>query len=614
MFAISYVVIQVGRTLFIVLHLGPSHPLSPNFRRMLAWLCVSAVLWIAGGLSQDDTRLALWALAVACEYLSPMIGFRFPGLGRSATREWTIEGGHLAERCQLFVIVALGETLLITGATLAGLDNWHAPALIALLAAFLGTAAMWWVYFDTSSHDGTEAIVHSDDPGRIGAWFHYVHVILIAGVIVSAVANELVILHPDGRIAMPAAAALIGGPALYLAGNGIYKTVVYGRFPLSHVVGLLLLAVLAPIAFVTDNLMVGGLTTLIMILVAAWESVARRKARAAAHTEPGRAPRSAGRGPLRNTSRMASAARCITGTARSRSSSITRAVGAWQATAATTRSSSSRTGTATALMRARTPRCRCRCRARQALQLFLQLLGPGQRARRVARERQPSHHARAFQPAHRGQEQLAAGGAVHGHVAAHREDQPQRLGGFDALHVDDAVAVRRGQVAGLSQRAGQLRQHRAAGARVGRGAQRGQRQRAGLRPRHVAALDRRGGDEAGALHRGQQPHQGGLGMARRCASWASVGGCWARPDGPAYAGRAGCAPPPAATRRPRPGRPGCRHRRRPAMLHCDFETEAPCSVPFPARAPIALGPARALPRIASSLAGRARAARNPASI
>ena len=78
MFAISYVVIQVGRTLFIVLHLGPSHPLSPNFRRMLAWLCVSAVLWIAGGLSQDDTRLALWALAVACEYLSPMIGFRFP--------------------------------------------------------------------------------------------------------------------------------------------------------------------------------------------------------------------------------------------------------------------------------------------------------------------------------------------------------------------------------------------------------------------------------------------------------------------------------------------------------------------------------------------------------
>ncbi|MFY2853489.1 low temperature requirement protein A [Achromobacter xylosoxidans] len=280
-FAVCYVLIQVGRTLFVVLHLGRSHPLAPNFRRMLGWLCISAVFWIAGGLSSDDTRLVLWTLAVACEYLSPMAGFWLPGLGRSTTREWTIEGGHLAERCQLFVIVALGETLLITGATLGEHPHWDIPTLIALLAAFLGTAAMWWVYFDTSSKDGSEAIAHHADPGRVGAYFHYVHVILIAGVIVSAVANELVILHPDGRIVTAAAAALLGGPALYLLGNGVYKTVVYGRFPLSHVAGLALLAILAPIAFVTDNLMVGGLTTLIMMLVAGWESVSRRRMRAA---------------------------------------------------------------------------------------------------------------------------------------------------------------------------------------------------------------------------------------------------------------------------------------------------------------------------------------------
>lgn len=282
-FAVCYALLQVGRTVFIVLHLGPNHPLADNFRRMLGWLCISAVLWIAGGLASSEARLALWALAVACEYISPMFGFRLPGMGRSYTGDWTIEGGHLAERCQLFVIVALGETLLITGATLGEHPHWDAPTLIALLVAFLGTAAMWWVYFDTSSKDGSEAIVHASDPGRIGAYFHYVHVILIAGVIVSAVANELVILHPDGRIATPAAAALIGGPALYLLGNGIYKTVVYARFPLSHVVGLALLAVLAPVAYVTDNLMVGGLTTLIMILVAVWESVSRRRAVHAVH-------------------------------------------------------------------------------------------------------------------------------------------------------------------------------------------------------------------------------------------------------------------------------------------------------------------------------------------
>ena len=277
-FAVCYAVLQVGRTVFIVLHLGPNHPLADNFRRMLGWLCISAVLWITGGLASGEWRLALWVLAVACEYISPMIGFRLPGMGRSTTRDWTIEGGHLAERCQLFVIVALGETLLITGATLGEHTHWDIPTLIALLVAFLGTAAMWWVYFDTSSKDGSEAIVLSSDPGRIGAYFHYVHVILIAGVIVSAVANELVILHPDGRITTPATAALIGGPALYLLGNGIYKMVVYARFPLSHMAGLVLLAALAPVSYVTDNLMVGGLTTIIMIIVAVWESVARRGA------------------------------------------------------------------------------------------------------------------------------------------------------------------------------------------------------------------------------------------------------------------------------------------------------------------------------------------------
>ncbi len=275
-FAVSYAIIQVGRTFFIVLHLRSTHPLAPNFRRMLGWLCISAVLWIAGALNDGNTRLWFWVAAVACEYLAPMMGFRLPGLGRSSTAEWTIEGGHLAERCQLFVIVALGETLLITGATLGGQTHWEIPTLIAMLVAFLGTVAMWWVYFDTSSKDGSEAIVHAPDPGRIGAYFHYVHVILIAGVIVSAVANELVIAHPDGRISTAALAALVGGPALYLMGNGIYKTVVYHRFPLSHLAGLVLLAILIPLAYLTDLLMVGGLTTLILIVVAAWESRSRR--------------------------------------------------------------------------------------------------------------------------------------------------------------------------------------------------------------------------------------------------------------------------------------------------------------------------------------------------
>lgn len=279
-FAACYVLIQVGRTLWVLVrHLGGSHALSANFRRILGWLVISGVFWIAGGLAEDGTvRLALWAVAVACEYVSPMVGFRLPGLGRSRTEDWTIDGGHLIERCQLFVIIALGESILVTGATF-GEAHWEWPTAIAFAVAFLASLAMWWLYFDLGSRQGAHLIEHSDDPGRLGAYFHYVHVLIVAGVIVAAVGAELMIAHPDGPAKPTYAAVLVGGPALYLLGNALYKRAVYGRLPLSHLAGLAALVVLAAVAGLTDLLMVGGLATLLLVGVAGWESLSRRGAR-----------------------------------------------------------------------------------------------------------------------------------------------------------------------------------------------------------------------------------------------------------------------------------------------------------------------------------------------
>jgi len=271
-----FAAIQLGRTLAILFFLGGEHALTANYRHILGWQALSAALWLAGGIGSDATRLALWALAVLAEYVAPMIGFWLPGLGRSDTRrEWTIEGGHLAERCQLFVIVALGEAILITGATLSALPAWDAPVLIATLVAFVGSLAMWWVYFDTGCQAATEAIAHAGDPGKLGARFHYVHVALVGAVIVNAVGNELVIAQPDGALVPRTLAVLIGGPALYLAANALFKRLIYGRLPLSHLIGLALLALLTPFGFHTDLLMIGGLTTLILAVVAIWESVSR---------------------------------------------------------------------------------------------------------------------------------------------------------------------------------------------------------------------------------------------------------------------------------------------------------------------------------------------------
>ncbi len=280
-FALSYIGIQLGRSVYVLWMLGPSHALTPNFRRITGWTAISAAFWLIGAFAEGPARMGWWALAVVAEYVSPMIGFRLPGLGASRSSDWTIEGGHLAERCQLFVIVALGESVLLIGATFASTPHLDLMTVLAVVFNFIGSLSMWWLYFDTSSHDGSHVIAHSDDPGRIGAYFHYVHVILIAGIIVAAVGNELVIAHPHGHMTLVHAIVLVGSPLIYLLGNALYKRVVYGRFPKSHLLGVGLLVLLCAVSPWTDLLWLSALTTVVVLIVAAMDSAASRRAKLA---------------------------------------------------------------------------------------------------------------------------------------------------------------------------------------------------------------------------------------------------------------------------------------------------------------------------------------------
>lgn len=276
-FAVCFAVIQVGRTACMLLAAGRGSPLVPNFRRILAWNCTAAVFWIAGGLAEGELRLLLWLIGVLAEYVSPMFGLAFPGLGRSSTAEWTVDGGHLAERCQLFVIVALGESVLATGVAFGHHHAWHLGDVLSFVVGFVGSLAMWWMYFDTSSKHAAHVIEHASDPGGIGAKFHYTHVILVAGIIVSAVADELVIADGSHHATWAQAGALLGGPAIYLFGNALFKRVVYGFLPQSHIGGLVALALLVGAVPHLSIFALGAATTLVMVVVAVLESVWRRQ-------------------------------------------------------------------------------------------------------------------------------------------------------------------------------------------------------------------------------------------------------------------------------------------------------------------------------------------------
>lgn len=276
-FALAYVAIQIGRTLYTAWAKGEWQAgASKNMSRASVYFILAAPLWIAGGLDGDPARrTAWWAAALALEYSGPLLFFAVPGVGRSTPEEWNISGAHMAERCSLFIIISLGEGILVTGATFAELAPGRA-AVLAFLSAFLATVAMWWIYFDVGARRGSDMIEHDRTPGLIGrAAYTYGHIPIVAGIIVLAVADERVLTHPGGHGEPFLIACLLGGAFLFVGGTMAFKrmTSAQSRWPLSHLAGLGLFALygLWALAARPEPLLLHSAATALFLVVAIWE-------------------------------------------------------------------------------------------------------------------------------------------------------------------------------------------------------------------------------------------------------------------------------------------------------------------------------------------------------
>ena len=273
-FATAYAAMQVGKTVFLWLSTPRSRSQARmNAVRITAWLSLSAVFWIAGGFSEGHGRLVLWATALAIEYVSPAVRFWIPKYGASQVADWVVEGGHMAERCAGFIIIALGESIVVTGATFADLP-WTAETVGAFMSAFIGALAMWWIYFHRGAEAGSELISKSSEPGRLARLaYTYLHMPIVAGIILSAVADDLVLTHPADHSDLRTVLSAIGGPLLFLIGTILFKHTIRGWLQPSHGAGIAALAILAWFAGTLSPLTLSILTSAIMIMVAAWESI-----------------------------------------------------------------------------------------------------------------------------------------------------------------------------------------------------------------------------------------------------------------------------------------------------------------------------------------------------
>jgi low temperature requirement protein LtrA len=268
----AYAVQQVGRSAFMVVVLRSPAPeaLRRNYQRILTWCVVSGALAIGGGLAGGWVRALLWALAVAVDLAGSLAGFRTPWLGRSLTSEWTIEGGHFAERCQAFVLIALGESIVIIGAAVSGMRHVGGAAVAAFVVAFAGAVALWWLYFDRSAQASAELIAGSDDPGALATVaYHLIHPVMIAGIIVSAAGDQKILSFPSAHASAASAWMILAGPGLFVAGHAAFKYVMWRRVSWSHLVGIAVLALLAATAGVLPEIALAACAVVVVAVIAA---------------------------------------------------------------------------------------------------------------------------------------------------------------------------------------------------------------------------------------------------------------------------------------------------------------------------------------------------------
>jgi len=267
LFAWSYVLIQVGRHSFLAFATAGGGTLErERAGRILIYFCISGVFWITGALAEGPLRYVLWCAAIAVDYSGPITVFRIPGMRRMESANWSVGTEHFAERFGLFIILALGESIVLTGATTSELDL--TPARIAaFVMAFLGAAAIWWLYFTSVARLGEHYLAVSENRTTLARdGYTFLHVLFVAGIILSAVGDELVIAHPMKVLPSYEAAAVAAGPAIYLLAHTLFAYRLTGSMYKRKLFGAVLCVVAGFAGLFMPALAFAGL--LIAVLVA----------------------------------------------------------------------------------------------------------------------------------------------------------------------------------------------------------------------------------------------------------------------------------------------------------------------------------------------------------
>jgi low temperature requirement protein LtrA len=216
LFACAYAAVRTAHIVLFILASRHDAELRHSVLGLAGSTAIAAGLLFVAAFTSGGLQLGLWGLALVLDMGGPYL---FGAEG------WKLVPGHFADRHGAIVIIALGESIVAIG---VGAKPVIGAGVVA--AAVLGiviAAALWWAYFDVVAIVAARRLAKAPE-GRerneiARDSYSYLHFPMVAGIALIAVGMKQTIEHVDDPLKLVAAAALLGGAAMYLLAHVAFR-------------------------------------------------------------------------------------------------------------------------------------------------------------------------------------------------------------------------------------------------------------------------------------------------------------------------------------------------------------------------------------------------------
>jgi low temperature requirement protein LtrA len=231
-----------------------------------------ASLLVLAGFLDGNERIAVWVVALAIDYLGPVV----IGVGQG----WQVAPEHFAERHGLIILIALGESIIAIGLG-AGFEL-GTGVLVAAALGIVVVSALWWLYFDVAAIFARRRLMEAKglELHRLALHaYSYLHLPMIAGIVLFAFGLKTTLGHVDEALDTVPAVGLCGGAALYLLGHIAFLFRTTGRVFRRRTIGAVVLLALIPAAVAIPALAALALVSAVCSSIVAYEAIRYRAAR-----------------------------------------------------------------------------------------------------------------------------------------------------------------------------------------------------------------------------------------------------------------------------------------------------------------------------------------------